>query len=68
MLQSVTIVFKNGVTQTFVTEDFDLQLTEPDSYDRPYKYKFTYKHDDFTQEVPMFLALNEVAGIVVASM
>lgn len=65
MLQNVTIVFKNGVVQSFLATDFNADLSNTENANRPYKYTYKYEYGDIEQELPLYLSLNEVAAIMV---
>ena len=62
-MYSVYIYFSNGEKMQFQANEFDIELEE-DSGNPNRPHKFTYKAPG-DKELPIYLAPNEVAGIVV---
>ena len=62
-MYTVSIYFSNGEIMHFKANEFDIELEE-DSGNPNRPHKFTYKAPGDV-EVPIFLAPNEVAGILV---
>lgn len=62
-MDSVGIAFKNGTKMRFFAQEFDIDLDGVTSYSL--LTKFTYTDANGNQK-PLFLMLEEVAGITVA--